>query len=414
MKLVHLSSGRSLRNIGDDIVKYVFQLKKEREQLNITALSFFDEVKTELGKDLTTCTFSHFLAGSIREGYAISFLQRKKIPKQFNGLCSDFDVMISCDSYQASFSQKGNTHIKELGNVEQFDETALLPVYCQLYFQDLNKKILLDAHDLLKKLEKAVDSSSIVDLGIGFMDSLNIITHLKGPSLRITIGPLGNVVFEGDITICIKCEEWPPLSNWPTRTGRSWPSENEVQRISSNGFHLVALPLNSNNNGKYTWRYSFSMAEVELSELVPATAHKCFLALKLIHKDHLKPILPELSSYHIKTIFLNTLEKTEDPECFWVDENIDNCLHTLLQELYHCLETKHCRHYWLDGVNLFCEIPEKKRKYLSTLAKKVTKITRDPIKYVEDIGLFGYIKNKVKKIGFMKIVILCFLYFLFA
>ncbi|KXJ18064.1 uncharacterized protein LOC110232982 [Exaiptasia diaphana] len=418
VKFFYLSSGKLLKEILDEIMYKVFPPpppNEECQQSSSKAISFFNIIAKQLGKVNNTCIFSHFFTGSISEGYAIPFLQREKIPNQFNGLCSDFDVMICCDSYRASFSQKGNTYIKSLSNIGQFDE-PLLPVYCQLHFQDPDKGgKLLDFNELLKNLESAVETSSIRDLDIKFMDSLMTRTsNNHGPSFRIKIGPLGNEVFEGDITLCVKCEEWPPLSNWTSHTDRWWPSEDKVRNIFSNGFHLVALPQDSNKYGKCTWRYSFSMAEVELSKLVPSTARKCFLALKIIHKDHLKPILPELSSYHIKTIFLNTLEKTEEPERFWVDYNIDNCFQTLLQELHYCLTTGHCNHYWVDGVNLFDEIPEKKRKHLLTLADKVNNIKRNPCLYVEDIGLYGYMKIMIKKIGYMRILILIVSFFKFC
>lgn len=88
------------------------------------------------------------------------------------------------------------------------------------------------------------------------------------------------------------------------------------------------------------------MVEVELSKLVPDTARKCFLALKVILKDHLQPILPGLSSYHMKTIFYNTLEKK--PESFWVDENIDeNIVQTM--ELLLKKSAKMCNAWKLKG-----------------------------------------------------------------
>ena len=59
-----------------------------------------------------------------------------------------------------------------------------------------------------------------------------------------------------------------------------------------------------------TWRYSFSLAERELSKEINEIARKCFLCLKIISADHLKPICKRLKSYHLKTILFRTLEVT--------------------------------------------------------------------------------------------------------
>lgn len=96
-----------------------------------------------------------------------------------------------------------------------------------------------------------------------------------------------------------------------------WQSVQDVERIVCNGFHFVAKP----QAGQPTWRFSLSMAEVQLSNLIPGTARKCLLALKVILKDNLQPVVPDISSYHIKTIVLFTLEK--QLQNVWQDENIN-------------------------------------------------------------------------------------------
>ena len=123
---------------------------------------------------------------------------------------------------------------------------------------------------------------------------------------------------------------------------------------------------------KTSWRFSFSVAEVELSKLVPETARKCLLAMKIILKDHLQPVVPEIGSYHIKTIFLNSLEKF--PVGFWVKENIEECLLTLLTELRDSFVSMKCSHHCFSFVNLF-DIDGKK---LQILTRKIEKIMKGP------------------------------------
>ena len=108
------------------------------------------------------------------------------------------------------------------------------------------------------------------------------------------------------------------------------------------------------------------------------------MALKVILKDHLQPVIPDLSSYHIKTIFLNTLEKK--PENFWVDENIEECFQTLLKELHDALESKTCQHHWIKRLNLFDSVAKTNRKRLSILVQKLEKIQEDPAPFIYDDG----------------------------
>ena len=193
----------------------------------------------------------------------------------------------------------------------------------------------------------------------------------QGPAMKIT-----SPDFEADITFCIYCPEWPSLSDWSSRQ-RYWPSLVDAQRIMSLGCHLVAKPAPYDKE-KTSWRFSFSLAEVELSKLVPDTARKCFLAMKIVLKDHLQPVEPWIGSYHIKTVFLNTLEKL--PVGFWVEESIEECFMTLLTELRYCLVDMKCPHHWFSFINLFeWSIP---MSSLEPLARKVERIICDPAPFI--------------------------------
>lgn len=165
------------------------------------------------------------------------------------------------------------------------------------------------------------------------------------------------------------------MSDWASRP-RYWPSVGEAHRIMSLGCHLVPKPTPSDND-KTSWRFSFSLAEVELSKLVPDTARKYFLALKIIFKDHLQPVVSKITSYHMKTIFFNTLEKL--PVGFWMENNIEECFRTLLAELRDALLSINCSHYWFSYINLFQTGESRiKPKRLHLLAKKVQRILNDP------------------------------------
>ncbi|KAL9979216.1 hypothetical protein ACROYT_G016846 [Oculina patagonica] len=253
--------------------------------------------------------------------------------------------------------------------------------YAQLtYITSGVEKTFLSSELARKKVFDGVQSTPVVNLpGIPCCCGKTQLTpkirlDSKGPAMKLRIEPL----FEADVTICVHCSEWPPMSDWSSRP-RYWPSVVEAQRIMSHGCHLVAKPAPSDQN-KTSWRFSFSLAEVELSKLVPDTARKCFLALKIILKDHLQPVVPRITTYHIKTIFLNTLEKV--PVSFWVEGNIEECFLTLLAELRDALKSTNCPHYWFSFINLF----DIKAKTLLRLAKKVERIMKDPAPFILDDG----------------------------
>ena len=183
----------------------------------------------------------------------------------------------------------------------------------------------------------------------------------KGPALKIRV----LAVFELDVKFCFYCTEWPTNSDWPSRP-RYWPCIADAQRIMSLGCR--GSKVSTRGQGEQKLEISFSVAECELSKLVPDTARKCFLALKIILRDHLQPVVSEISSYHIKTIFLNTMEKL--PVGLWADENIEKCFLTLLTELHIALGMMKCPHHWFSSINLFSIKAEK----LQLLPKKVQTI----------------------------------------
>ena len=293
-----------------------------------------------------------------------------------HALHTDLDVMFCSVTDRACFSGQGNILVEPFVNeTEGFTGYATLSSLVPGFEGNcISSKIIRD------QAKQAIEHASVANLPgnpccCGRCElTPKIMLDSKGPAMKINIAPL----FEADITLCLYCPEWPTISDWSSRQ-RYWPSLADAQRIMSLGCHLVAKPAPDDEN-KTSWRISFSVAEVELSKLVPETARKCFLAMKIILKDHLQPVVPEVGSYHIKTVFLNTLEKL--PVGFWVAENIEECLLTLLTELRDSLLSMKCSHHWFSFVNLF-DIDGKK---LQILARKIDRIIKDPAPFIFDDG----------------------------
>ncbi|KAL9979215.1 hypothetical protein ACROYT_G016845 [Oculina patagonica] len=378
-------TGRSSQSLREVLLSVDNDIPTEEQlqEFKDKALLYVNDIKTPLERKMASKPFQYILSGSAVERFGIPFMISEK--KRNRGCCScsymsalytDLDVMFFSTAHKATFSGQGNILIEPLineseGFIGYAQLTSLTPGY---EGQCVSSKVIRD------QAKDAVGNARVRHLpGVPCCCGMCELTpkiklDSKGPAIKINIAPL----FEADITLCIRCSEWPTMSDWPTRP-RYWPSVDEAQRIVSLGCHLVAKPAPSDES-KTSWRFSFSLAEVELSKLVPDTARKCFLALKIILKDHLQPVVPEITSYHMKTIFLNTLEKV--PVGFWVEGNIEECFLTLLAELRDALLSTNCPHHWFSFINLFnIEANE-----LQRLAKKVNRIMKDPAPFIFDDG----------------------------
>ena len=204
--------------------------------------------------------------------------------------------------------------------------------------------------------------------------------NIHGPAIKVHIAGEVPNVYLADFTFAIPCLEWPNESDWPFRN-KMWPDHGVVATIKDLGFHFV--PANQKKDkSKLTWRYSFSLAERELSKQVNKIARDCFLCFKVISVDHLKPIYKRLKSYHLKTILFHTLEVT--PAEMWNEKNILNCLDYLLKELQEAFHQQRCRHFWISRINLFQDF---KNRILSKLEAKIKEIRKNPVAFVGTYSL---------------------------
>ena len=348
--------------------------EEELRHLKEGAQCYLNDIKVQLEK-AAGVQMKLIFSGSTVERYGIPrMLLGNSCCAGFSlgSLHTDLDVMICPMAVRACFSGQGDIHLAPL-----FIDGVKVIGYTKLFcLPPMHKTIWISPMLVINKVKDAVKSTPLLNFPKKpwYVLAPKIHVESKGPALKISV-PAG---FELDVTFCFYCPEWPTNSDWPSRP-RYWPSMADAQRIMSLGCHVVAKSAPSDKENK-SWRFSFSVAECELSKLVPDTAKKCFLALKIILKDHLQPVVPEIGSYHIKTIFLNTMEKL--PVGFWADENIERCFLTLLKELHIALWTMKCPHHWFSSINLFSIKAEK----LQLLAKKVQRILQDPSPFILDDG----------------------------
>lgn len=178
-------------------------------------------------------------------------------------------------------------------------------------------------------------------------------------------------------------QPWPECAAAWIERPRLWPYPDDVKCISESGFIIVAKSSHkaSDRQNDLEWHISFPHAETYLSERMPKVAKACFLALKLILKNHLIYHCEDLKTYYLKTMLLWELEKHS--EQFWCLRNIEDCFDCLLDRLITCVHKQRCPNYWIESLDLFEEVS---KKDLHALYKVLLDIRLNAAPYIEDFG----------------------------
>ena len=326
-------------NKADDLITNIASVIPDIYEiiyLEHNALVYFGDIRGAFSSRFS-CPIRLMACGSIPERFAaplgidwISGITRRMIG---HALLSDQDFLIEPSGITASFSAQSRTI--EIFQSESFIEEgfAKLRISRSMAERFDLKEGFLSTDTIKKSVKRCISENYKNDfLGNSYYNySLDTLISFKihGPVVNVCFQKLLSSVYSADFTFAIPCFAWPPESDWSSRE-KMWPNQTVVTTIKNLGFHFV--PKNQENDkSMLTWRYSFSLAERELSKEINEIARKCFLCLKIISADHLKPICKRLKSYHLKTILFRTLEVTSGN--MWSEENILNCLDYLLEEL---------------------------------------------------------------------------------
>ncbi|KAH3859045.1 hypothetical protein DPMN_101691 [Dreissena polymorpha] len=148
-----------------------------------------------------------------------------------------------------------------------------------------------------------------------------------------------------------------------------WPKHETVEKARGMGMFLVA-PGNLCNTSVYRsrlgyltvrypkeflcaqWRMSTNRIERLLMFDLNIIQMKTYILLKMVRKEFLAPVVDgRLSTFHIKTAFLFTLENIPEEE--WQTENIIKCAIYSIYILRRFLKRRFCPHYTVASVNLF-------------------------------------------------------------
>ena len=208
--------------------------------------------------------------------------------------------------------------------------------------------------------------------------SLGYTAQQTGPALTV-IGP-GPLERDTDSVVGLPCPVWPKQAQeWLKRNRPSnWPSEELRQDIVAGGCHVVPVAHKKSDWPEVEWRMSFAVAEQKLSKSLTVPQRQCYLTLKALVKYELSP--PDLlSSYCLKNHMFTCLEKI--PAETWEDEvnGLGAAFLYIVDELMYALINENLPHYFMPANNLISHISE---FFLDELMAKVSRLRRDPIKYM--------------------------------
>ena len=186
---------------------------------------------------------------------------------------------------------------------------------------------------------------------------------------------------DNDAVFFYSCPSWPPLAQtWIDRERRSkWPSKEIIREIVSKGCRIVHKSHPSSTDPDAEFRFSFSVAELILFDALSIDQKKCFIALKALIKhtiyrsEFITKNKIDLSSYHLKTIFLWTCE-TIPADQWQTTTGWARCLLFMIDQLYACLKSKTLPGYFIPECNLMDSIEPPQ-----DLFREIRKLRRNPI-----------------------------------
>ncbi|XP_060599320.1 uncharacterized protein LOC132752926 [Ruditapes philippinarum] len=264
------------------------------------------------------------------------------------GMDSDLDTL-DC---QQSFNMITDHNLKDMEKENMFliQNDLTPPGHCRLHQIDFSTESDTYPHD-----ECIFDEEKRLILENKF--SLNVeksAFEYLGFSEYKKHGPSGSPFPNKDIVNGFPCKTWPIKSSlWLDRPRADhWLSRKAVSDVLSSECFIVSVGHQKSENEHVEWRISFSKSERVLLFNMNNIQIKCYVLLKLIKNEILKPIAGDkFTSFHCKITVLFTIERL--PNGFWVRENLLSCLYMCLKTLQMFLKSGHCPHIFNPDVNLF-------------------------------------------------------------
>ena len=195
-----------------------------------------------------------------------------------------------------------------------------------------------------------------------------------------------------DFVQCFKLTFWPSVATeWKTRD-RMWPDQSVIDQIVSKGTHMVGKAFCHDD---IDWRLSFSVAEIELAARWSPVQHFVYFIFKSLFYRFIRPLSTAdqatdlsrsssskkyVASYTAKTVMMWTSESSD--QSWWTEDNVDECLTTLLLVLQSAFECRKLDHYFVSSVNLLEGVPD----YLvDSVSSTITSILDNPAALVDQL-----------------------------
>ena len=182
-----------------------------------------------------------------------------------------------------------------------------------------------------------------------------------------------------------RCLTWPMVAQEWRKRQRKWPSPDVVDKVIREGFHLVVKAPKNGGNPECDFRISFSHAEYLLSQEINEIQRECYRCLKTYHRVYLSTEPKGLITFHLKNIFLRTIEETGGE--MWIESRRAECMWKLFANLLEALRERHLPHYFVRSYNLFGIDYIEDLAILESLTQKVEQIMDNPVKVGEELIL---------------------------
>ena len=182
-----------------------------------------------------------------------------------------------------------------------------------------------------------------------------------------------------------RCLTWPMVAQEWRKRQRKWPSPDVVDQVIREGFHLVVKAPKNGGNPECDFRISFSHAEYLLSQEINEIQRECYRCLKTYHRVYLSTEAKGLISFHLKNIFLRTIEETGGE--MWIESRRAECMWKLFANLLKALRERHLPHYFVRSYKLFGIDYIEDPAILESLTRRVEQIMENPVKFAEELIL---------------------------
>ena len=186
-----------------------------------------------------------------------------------------------------------------------------------------------------------------------------------------------------DIVPAFKAPGWPMVAQEWIGRERKWPSQKVIDQILQQGFHLVVKAPKNGGNLECDFRISFANAEFLLSRELNEVQRECYRCLKKFHRAYLSTKPKSLVSFHLKNLFLQTVEETGTE--IWTQSNRVECMMKLFRNLLKALRKRDLRHFFVRSYNLFSVDYIEDLNILEPLVEICEKINENPMQFVRKL-----------------------------